>query len=196
MIKIGLTGTIASGKSKVSELFRKEGIAVFDSDKYAKTIYEKDSPYLSNIIDLLGKDIIVDSRINYQKISQIIFNDEAKRLSLNNIIHPYVKEGIKEFFKIHKKDEIVCAEVPLLFEAKYEKLFDDIIVITCKKNIAIKRMMKDRGYSKEEAIKRYDSQINNNIQMLKADYVIYNDTTVNYLKSEVLSLLEDIKSEN
>ena len=195
MIKLGLTGTIASGKSEVANIIKKEGIAVFDSDKYAKKAYYKKNCY-GEIVELLGTSIIENNKVNYKKISRIIFNDESKRKALNNIIHPFVKEGIKEFFLKHKNEGIVCAEVPLLFEANYEDLFDKILVITSDKEITIKRMVENRGYSIKEAEKRFNSQINPKIQLKKGDYVIYNDTTVKDLKNKVYEVLEEIRSGN
>ena len=195
MIKLGLTGTIASGKSEVANIIKKEGIAVFDSDKYAKKAYYKKNCY-DEIVELLGSSIIEDNKVNYKKISKIIFNDEIKRKALNSIIHPFVKEGIKEFFLKHKYEKIVCVEVPLLFEANYEDLFDKILVITSDKDITIKRMVEKRGYSKKEAENRFNSQINPKIQLKKGDYVIYNDTTIKDLKNQVYKVLEEIRSGN
>lgn len=196
MIKVGLTGTIASGKSEVAKILKRDGLAIFNSDTYAKKAYKKNSGIYDEIIALLSEDILVDNKVSYERISKQIFNDENKRKKLNDIIHPFVKEGIKEFFLKHKDEDIVVAEVPLLFEAKYEDLFDKIIVVSCEKDIAIERMMKYRGYSRSQALSRYNAQINPDIQISKGDFVIYNDTTIDELENSVRRVIEDIKSGN
>ena len=192
MIKLGLTGTIASGKSEVASILKERGIPVFNSDECAKEVYKEDNKCYKKVIKLLGEDIVVRNKVDYHKVSEIIFNDETIRKALNNIIHPYVRSEMKKFFNKHKKEEIVCAEVPLLFEAKLEEEFDKILVITSSKEIAFKRMKKYRAYTKKECEKRYNSQIDPKIQILKGDFVIYNDTTIKNLKVEVDRVLEEI----
>lgn len=186
MLKTGITGTIASGKTSVSILFRKRGFAVFNSDQYAKMATHAGNPCFEPLLDLLGKDVL-DSYgdIDHQKMATCIFHDEEKRKAVNAIVHPYVIRGMEHFFDSHQKDKLVFAEVPLLFEAGIESMFDQILVVTCTHDTAIARMVRDRDYTEEQAEARYRSQMPPEEQVHRADLVIHNDADLKELDHQV-----------
>lgn len=194
MLKIGITGTIASGKTSVSILLRRRGFSVFNSDNYAKMALHQGNVCYEKLIEVLGKDVLDASNdIDRGKMAEIIFSDEEKRKQVNAIVHPYVVEGMRTFFSHHNEDGIVFAEVPLLFEAHLENEFDMITVVTCNKDTAIQRMIEDREYSLEEANARYDSQINKEEQIKQADYVIENDGDLKALDQKINAFVKELR---
>ena len=194
MYRIGITGTIASGKTSVSILLRRHGYSVFNSDQYAKMALHRGNVCFERLIGVLGEDVLDHSGdIDRAKMAQRIFTDEEARLKVNGIVHPYVREGMERFFSARGDEPFAFAEVPLLFEAHMEDAFDEICVITCSKETAIQRMMEDRDYTQEEAENRYRSQIDPELQKEKADTVIVNDGTLTELNSEVNAWLRKLK---
>ncbi len=196
MLKIGVTGTIAAGKTSVSILLKRRGFAVFNSDQYAKMATHHTNPCFAKIVEAFGEDLIdEDGNIDRQKLADLIFHDETARRKLNGIVHPYVKEGLLKFFERNAEQPAVFAEVPLLFEAGWQELFDHTLVITCERKTAVERMMRDRDYSEEEANARYDSQIDREKQISMADHVIYNDGTLSDLDHSVNLYIRDLRKE-
>lgn len=196
MLKVGITGTIASGKTSVSILLRRRGFSVFNSDNYAKMATHRGNPCFDELVEILGEDSIdVSGDIDRKNMAKIIFDNEDKRKKVNQIVHPYVIEGMEKFFENHQDEKIVFAEVPLLFEAKLEDKFDKIIVVTCNKDTAIKRMIEDRNYSKQEAIARYDSQLSPSYQCERADTIIHNDNDLKDLDTSINLLVRKLRKE-
>ena len=176
MKKIGITGIIASGKSSVSLSLKRRGMPVFNADNYSKISLHQGSECYDQLIKILGFEVCDDNKdIDPHKMAALIFADEEKRIAVNHVVHPFVKKGMQKFFQSHADRPLVFAEVPLLFESHWEDEFDAICVVTCSHEEAIRRMMKDRSYTKEEAEKRYASQINPEAQKEKGDYVLVND---------------------
>ena len=195
-MKIGITGTIASGKTSVSILFRRMGFSVFNADNYAKMATHASNPCFQPLLEVLSEDALDESGdIDRKKMASIIFNDEEKRKAVNAIVHPYVIEGMRNFFASHQKDAIVFAEIPLLFEANLEEGFDKALVVTCDKDTAIKRMEEDREYTRQEALDRYASQIDPSLQVEKADFVIENNGDLKELGSKVNQFVAQTRKE-
>ena len=191
MKKIALTGTIASGKTTVSILLKRRGLPVFDADGYAHmALYKTSAPY-QKIVDTFGNEILTETdEIDRGKLAEIIFHDEEKRKALNAIVHPFVKEGMLRFFEHHQEEALVFAEVPLLYEAGWESLFDEVLLVTCDKDVAIMRMMEERLYTKEMAVARYESQYSVEIQTAKADYIIENNGSIVELNQKLSAFLK------
>ncbi|MCI5723163.1 MAG: dephospho-CoA kinase [Erysipelotrichaceae bacterium] len=195
-MKIAITGTIAAGKTTVAILFKRRGFPVFNADQYAKRALYQGSKCYDQIIETFGKDVIADSGdIDAKKLAHIVFEDNEKRLLLNQIVHPFVLEGMQKFFFSQKDSPILFAEIPLLYETGWDTYFDQTIVVTCSQQVAIQRMMEDRGYTKQEAISRLDMQIPASIQVDKADIVIYNDTDLQELNHKVNQVLAKIRKD-
>ena len=194
-MKIGITGTIASGKTSVSILFRRMGFSVFNADNYAKMATHAGNVCYEPLLHILGEDVIDENGdIDRKKMADLIFADEEKRKEVNAVVHPYVIEGMRKFFKTSNV-AFAFAEVPLLFEAGLESEFDEICVVTCRKDTAVKRMMEDREYTEKQAIDRYQCQIDPEVQIRKADTVIYNDDSLEALNTQVNTWLRKLRKE-
>ncbi len=186
--KIAITGTIASGKSTFCNIIRQMGYPVFDSDNYAKLVYHKNNPIYNEIVKLFKEEILDENReINLKIVAKIIFENEYKRKELEKLVHPFVLNGINNM--IEKSNDFFFAEVPLLFESDFDKYFDEIILVTCDKEFALERCIKDRGYTKEEALSRLNSQIDAKYKIERADYVVYNNGTISDLKKSARELI-------
>lgn len=195
-MKIGITGTIASGKTSVSILLRRHGFPVFNCDQYTKMARYKGNPICETIIEKYGEIYrATNGDIDDKKLADLIFQDEEARQYVNSLMFPYVIEGMKKFFSSHEKEAFVFAEVPLLFEANLEEYFDQILVVTCSKDVAIQRMMEDRDYTKEQAEARYRSQKDPQYQIEHADVVLYNNGTLKELNSDLNQYIAKLRKE-
>lgn len=188
---IGLTGSIASGKSQVSNYLKTNGYKVIDADVIVNDLYENDNNLKEKLITLLGKEIIVDNKINKKIISNLVFNDDKLLKQLNDLIHPLVIDYIKQ--EINKNNDIIILDVPLLYEAGIDKLCDYTIVIDVDDNIRLERLLKRDGISYEKAVKINDKQLNNKIKKNKADFVIDNNSSLEELYQQVDKVLMKIK---
>lgn len=179
MKKIAITGTIGSGKSTVAILLRRKGFPVFDADSYAKSCYRKNHPLYQDLIHTFSEEILDEQKeISKQKLAQIVFSHEDKRKQLNELVHPYVKEGLLNFFELNKEKKVIFAEVPLLYEVGWETLFNQVLLVTCEDEIAIERLQEYRNFTREEALKRLETQVDKTEQIEKANIVINNNGTI------------------
>lgn len=176
MIRIAITGNIASGKSTVEKIIEELGFKVFDTDKIAHEILESSE----EIKEVFGTT-------DRSEIAKIVFNDKEKLTILENIIHPQVKEKILEIFS--KEFKIVFISVPQLFEAGFENLFDKIIFVTANVDIRLERLMKRNSLTQKEALIRINAQNDEKDKINKSDYIIENNFDENELKIQVKNLL-------
>ena len=194
MKKIGITGTIGSGKSTFAYLIREAGWPVFDADASSRAFLQKGTGSYDEIVAWFGPEV-VDEQGNLinAAISSRVFGNEENRLMLNAIIHPRVRADLLAFMAAHRQDKLVFAEVPLLYEAGWEDLFDQVVVLTCTEENAVVRLVRDRGYTREQAEGRLRSQLSRDIQIAKADKVIHNDGTADMLAAETARWLKELE---
>lgn len=189
MKKIAITGTIASGKSIVVNELKRLGYPVFDADEAAKQSYAISQPSFLKMIDLFQENVQKENgEIDRNKVASLIFSNKMLRQKLNQIIHPYVLNQLHLFFEIHRLSRYVFAEIPLLYEVGWENEFDIVIVVSCDTEIAIQRMIHNRGYQREDAKLRIASQLSSEYKIGKSDFVIYNNSS----KEECFRQLDDI----
>lgn len=174
MIKIGITGSLGTGKSAVSNFFREKGHLVISADKINQKLLEK-KEIVKDINSLLFKD---DSKVlNKEKISKLIFSNSEKKKELENYLHPLIyNEMVRQIAKSDEK--IVFLEIPLLYETNFQDLVNYVIVVYLDEDIQIQRVMKRDNILKDEAIMRVNSQMALREKVLKADYVIDNSGTI------------------
>src|SRR5699024_3923676 len=161
-LTIGLTGSIATGKSTISRMFDDFNIPVIDADKISRDVVEPGMEAYKEIINQFGEEVLTDEKtINRATLGDLIFSDEAKRIQLNNIIHPAIrKEMLRQRDElINKQFKSVVLDIPLLFESKLTHLVDKTIVVYADEKVQLERLMKRNNYSEEEALKRIKSQM-------------------------------------
>lgn len=186
MLKIAITGNIASGKSQVERILADMGFPVFDADKIAHSCLEK-------LESFYGYDVFTEGKIDRKKLGDLVFNNLELKQNLEEIIHPQVKQEIFNLFEKNVCEKLVFVSVPLLFEAEFDNLFDKIIIVTTKKETRLERLMKRNNLSKEEALLRINSQMNEKDKISKSDFVIVNDSTIEELKNQVDKFLTVLK---
>ena len=174
MIKIGLTGSIAVGKSFVLDIFKiKYDIPVFSSDECVRKIYAENIE-LKNLIK--EKILESDRKFTSEDIASIVFKDSAKLQILENFIHPLVKMEREEFVnqEFDKQSRLVVIEVPLLFEKNLEYEFDSIILVDVGEDIQEERALLRKNMTREKYLSIKAKQIPNNEKIERCDFVIYN----------------------
>ena len=197
MIIVGLTGGIASGKTTIVKLLKKNRLAVHDSDLVVGGIYSKPkTKFLSHLkkinLEKSLKGKIIDKKI----IREEIFNNIKKRKLLESYIHTEVKKARNIFLKKHKqkKTKVVFLDTPLLFENKLEKICNFTILFYAPLIIRKKRAMRRRGMQKKILEKIIKSQLSDKIKKKKADFVVGTSINKSRSFSEVLKIIESIKN--
>ncbi len=175
---IGITGNIASGKSTVARMFEALGARVIDADEAARIVVEPGEPAWKEIVDEFGEGILsADGRIDRKKLAEIVFGDEAKRKRLNDITHPKIMERIRGLVRGYGKEkaDVVMIEATLIVEkGGLKDMLDALIVVTADEETEIRRLVRYKGYSREEAVSRLRAQMPAEEKIRHADYVIDN----------------------
>jgi len=193
---IGITGSIATGKSTVTKYLSEKGYKIIDSDKIVHKLLSTSS-VLSEISLAFGRDLIVDGVLVRKLLAKMIFDDEEKRKLLNSIIHPRVISEIKEETNNYKgvKDNLIFVDIPLLYEEKLEYLVDKIIVVYVPKNIQLERLMARDGIDLDYANKKINASMDIELKKEKADYIIDNSKDVDSTYKQVDEVLRRILNE-
>lgn len=190
MIKIALTGNIASGKSAVQKILEEKGYKVIDADDVSHKLLTVANKELFEAFK--DFDVFENGEFSRYKVGQLIFSDENARLKIASVMHPQIAEKIKEFFAQNESEEIVFVGIPLLFEAKIQNLFDKIVLIYTDDEIRLERLLKRSNYTLDHAKARINSQISQDEKISLSDYVIKNNGTIDELKTEINNLLSII----
>ncbi|AXS26693.1 dephospho-CoA kinase [Staphylococcus aureus] len=190
---IGLTGGIASGKSTVSELLSVFGFKVVDADKAAREAVKKGSKGLAQVREVFGDEAIDENgEMNRRYMGDLVFNHPEKRLELNAIIHPIVRDIMEEEKQEYLKQGYnVIMDIPLLFENELENTVDEVWVVYTSESIQMDRLMQRNNLSLEDAKARVYSQISIDKKSRMADYVIDNLGDKLELKQNLERLLEE-----
>jgi len=191
MFVIGLIGGIGSGKSSVSEILNSLGVDVIDADKVGHEVYIPDSEGWRKVISVFGQGIVdQQNEIDRKKLGAIVFGDPKEMDKLNKLMHPIMYKLIQE--KINKLAdngvEVVVLEAAILLEANWQPLTDEIWLAKSDQEIVIERVQLRNKFTREEIIKRIQSQMSNEEREKHADIVISNDGTLEELKETVRSL--------
>ncbi|HCY7938472.1 TPA: dephospho-CoA kinase [Staphylococcus aureus] len=190
---IGLTGGIASGKSTVSELLSVFGFKVVDADKAAREAVKKGSKGLAQVREVFGDEAIDENgEMNRRYMGDLVFNHPEKRLELNAIIHPIVRDIMEEEKQEYLKQGYnVIMDIPLLFENELENTVDEVWVVYTSESIQMDRLMQRINLSLEDAKARVYSQISIDKKSRMADHVIDNLGDKLELKQNLERLLEE-----
>ena len=191
---IGITGSSGSGKTTVCEIIKKlYNSEVLDADKVAKELSSDiNSNYYKEMVKLFGEECVLENKLlNRRKIAEIIYQDDIKRKSLNDLTFNYVVEKIKKDLSEIKDKELVIIDAPLLYEAGVDKICDKVIVIIADKNNKVRRICLRDGIDEVFAKKRLLIQNEDDFYIKKADYIIYNNKDIKELEESIKKVLEE-----
>ncbi|MCD8025009.1 MAG: dephospho-CoA kinase [Candidatus Gastranaerophilales bacterium] len=173
MLKIAITGGIASGKSLVLDFFKKKGMQTLSLDETVHKIYENDE-FKNKLIEIFNTD-------KRNEIAKIVFKDIKKLELLENLIYPFILDEMLFFFK---GKDIVFVEAPMLYKSGFDKYFDKIIFVVADEITKIERLKKYRNMGEEEAKLRIMAQSLNNNSKKKSDFIIRNNGKIEQLEKQ------------
>ena len=182
MLKIGLTGNIAAGKSEVEIIIKNKGYIVFDLDKISHNLLENECK------NAILKEFKTTER---KEIGKIVFSNKAKKEKLEQIIYPVLKKEILKIFDKYKNEPFIFISGALIFQAGFNNLFDKIIFVDSNKNLRLKRLIKRNNFTEDEAIKRINSQDETAKNL--SDYIITNNSDLKELECNTLKTIEALK---
>lgn len=198
MLRVGLTGGIASGKSVVSKKLSDLGAYVIDADKISKVVMRPETECWKKVVAAFGKAILQnDSSIDRKKLASIVYDDPDKRNTLNHIVHPAIKQKIEdELEKIgnESSDAVVIIEAALLVETGAYRGYDKLIVVHAPVELQIERIIKRDGITREEARKRIDAQWPIDKKIAVADYPIRNEGSLDSLYRDTTKVFSSLLS--
>ncbi len=199
MLKVGLTGGIACGKSTIAKMFVLKGALLLDADRIAREVVEPGKPAWLEIVSWMGKGVLQeDGSLNRAKIASLVFSDRKALQKLNTITHPRVSERFSEKSKrlaLEFPKTIQIWDIPLLYEIGMDKEVDIVLVIAADEEKQISRLRDRDGLSGEEALRRIRSQMDLQEKIKSADYIIYNNGQLNILQDQVESIWEKLTHE-
>jgi dephospho-CoA kinase len=182
MLKVGLTGSIAVGKSHVVAVLKDLGCVVFDADKLAHAVMEPAQPAYDEVIREFGSEVVgPDGAIDRTKLGAIVFSDDARRRRLNEIVHPRVKDEQDRLLREAEAADpnaIAVVDAALMIESGGYKRFDKLIVVFCDRESQVRRLMARNDIGREEAEQRISAQMSSEEKRRYADYEI--DTSGSY----------------
>lgn len=192
---IGITGSIACGKSTISNYLKSKGYIVIDADKIGHEALDDD--YVKEkLILAFGNEILDDNKINRQKLGELVFGNSSNLNVLNSIIHPEIRKKILQKIDKNNDKELIFIDVALLFEAKFDDLVDKIIVVYVDKNTQLTRLMKRNSISEKEALSRIVSQMSPIEKAKLGDYTVNNNLDVINTYEQVDKVLSELKKGN
>ncbi|MEQ1642047.1 MAG: dephospho-CoA kinase [Pyrinomonadaceae bacterium] len=198
MLKIGLTGSIAVGKSFVCECFRELGCHVLDADRTSREVVATDTEGLAEIVRHFGNEILLESgELDRKKLGSIVFVDSDKRELLNSIIHPRVIESQNLWIEKQEADDphgIAIIDAALMIESGGYRRFDKLIVVWCNPDIQLKRLMLRDSLSENDARARIAAQMSQDEKKKFADHLIDTSDGFDTTKRSVEELYKTLKN--
>ena len=176
MLKVGLTGSIAVGKSYVCEVLTELGAHVLDADKTARDVLKAGTVGLQRVVSEFGEDILTpDGELDRPKMASIVFADESKRQKLNSIVHPLVIEAQDLWIAERELEDpkgIAVIDAALMIESGGYTRFDKLVVVWCDSEVQLERLKERNGFDDAEALRRIGSQMPQDEKKRFADYLI------------------------
>jgi dephospho-CoA kinase len=197
MLRVGLTGGIATGKSYCLARFAALGVPVVDADLLARDAVAPGSRALADVATRFGASILLpDGSLDRAALGRIVFTDRAARTDLEAIVHPEVYRRIGEWFAARPPaTRLAIADIPLLFETGHDHDFERVIVAACDPQQQLRRLMQRDSLSEAEARARLNAQWPIEEKVARADYVIRTDGTVADTDSQVRTVYEMLNAE-
>jgi len=198
MLKVGLTGSIAVGKSHVLSIFRELGCHAIDADQIAREVVTPDSEGLKLVVADFGNEVLkADGSLDRQKLGAIVFADEEKRRRLNSILHPLIitaqDEQIRQIEQSNPKG-VVIIDAALMIESGGYRRMDKLIVVYCEPEIQLQRLMHRDGLSRETAESRIAAQMPQDEKKTFADFLINTSGDQSQTRAQVEDVYRELRA--
>lgn len=198
MLTVGLTGSIAVGKTFVAGVLREHGLHVLDADITAREVVRKGTNGLQQIVEAFGETILTgDGELDRKKLGLIVFADPEKRTSLNAIVHPLVIEAQDKWIAsiaARENDAIAVIDAALMIESGGYRRIDKLIVVWCEAEIQLQRLMTRDGLTAEAAKERIEAQMSQDEKKRHADYLINTTNGYDAARIQTKRVVEDLRS--
>jgi dephospho-CoA kinase len=192
VIRVGLTGGIASGKSTAAELLAERGAVLVDSDVLAREVVEPGTPGLAAVVERFGPEVLRDGRLDRPALGRIVFADAAARRDLEAIVHPAVRSRARELEAQAPADAVVVHVIPLLVETGQADDFDVVLVVDVAPEVQRERLVRRDGLSGAEADARIAAQASRADRLAVADHVLDNGQGLGDLEEQVARLWPEL----
>ncbi|HLA10484.1 MAG TPA: dephospho-CoA kinase [Pyrinomonadaceae bacterium] len=182
MLRVGLTGSIAVGKSFVTSVLSELGCRTIDADAIAREVVAPGSPGLAAVVAAFGATILTaEGTLDRKRLGEVVFSDESRRKQLNSILHPLIiarQDELLRKWELEEPEGVTIVDAALMIESRGFRRFDKIIVVHCRPEVQLQRVMKRDGLSREAAEKKISSQMSQEEKLKFADYRI--DTSAGF----------------
>lgn len=197
MLKVALTGSVASGKSTVARIWRDEGVPLVSADRLAREVVEPGTPGLDAVVEAFGPGVLrEDGSLDRDAVRRRVFQDDAARRRLESILHPRIRSRRDRWMADREREgaRLAVAEIPLLFEAELEDDFDVTVVVDAPEEERLRRLVEHRGLDAGEARRIMDAQMAPAAKRRRADHVLVNDGSLGRLERRARALLGRLRA--
>jgi len=188
MVRVGLTGGIASGKSLVAAELAARGAIIIDADVLAHEVVEPGTPALAAIVERFGPQILSDGQLDRSRLAEIVFADPVARRDLERIVHPAVRARAAELERAADPAAVVVHVIPLLVETGQQEDFDVVVTVDVDHETQIRRLMARNGFSLAEAESRIAAQASREARLAASDVVVDNTADVDLLRAQITAV--------
>jgi dephospho-CoA kinase len=194
-MRVGLTGGVASGKSTVSGILSELGAVIIDADLLAREAVDRDTDGLAEVVAAFGPEVLTPAGdLDRPALGALVFADEAKRRTLEAIIHPRVRARAAEIEASAPEGAVVVHDIPLLAETGQGAAFDAVLVVDVPTELQVERMVRNRGWSPAEAASRIAAQATREERRAIATYVVDNTGTLEDLRRRVSEVFARLRA--
>jgi dephospho-CoA kinase len=191
--RVGLTGGVASGKSTAAAVLAELGAVVVDADQLAREVVEPGTPGLAAVVAEFGPGVLgEDGALDRAALGRIVFGDESARRRLEGILHPLIRARAAEIEASAPADALVVHDIPLLVESGQAASFDAVLVVDVPVATQVERMVRDRGWSSEDAEARVAAQATRERRLAAATHVLDNTGTRDDLRARVTEVVAQL----
>lgn len=193
---IGLTGGIGSGKSTVSQFLAELGAVILNADAVGHEAFKPDTEIWREVVAAFGRQVLTpDGNIDRKKLGEIVFGNAESLSGLNQIMHPRMYDMVKAQLEEYRGQgkSVAVLEAPLLLEAGWTSLVDEVWVTTASESTVLRRLHEQKGLSGEETLARIRSQLSSEERVKHANVIINTDCDLDELKSKVKQLWQRLK---
>jgi dephospho-CoA kinase len=185
-MRVGLTGGIASGKSTVARMLVELGAVLIDGDALAREVVARGTPGLARVVEEFGDSLLTpEGDLDRTALGRIVFSDVDARRRLEAITHPLIFERYAELEAAAPPGALVVHDIPLLAESGRADTFEEVVVVDAPPQLQVERMMRDRGWTREEAESRMAAQASREDRLAIATYVVENAGSLDDLRARV-----------